>query len=81
MDEISGMAELRHVLLGASLEDVTRGIDRCVRYQRNELSFDCIYCPQTEEIRQATLNGAPLDQPRFSATGLPRDFQPIPEGR
>jgi len=77
VDEISDMAELREVLLAATVEDVTRGSERGVRYQRDELSLDCVYCPKTEEIRQAILNGTPLDQPKLSATGLPRDFQPL----
>jgi hypothetical protein len=76
VDETDGMEELRKVLLGASLEDVTTGINRRVRYKRNGLSFDCVYRPPTQEIRQLTVNGVPFEQSRFLATGLPRDFQP-----
>ena len=76
LDEIGNMEEFRQRLLSATLEDVTSGHDRSVQYQRNGLSFECVYRPQTEEIRRALLNGSPFEQPRFSATGLPLDFLP-----
>ena len=76
LDKIQDTEEFRHVLLDASIEDVTSGHDRKVQYKRNGLSFDCVYCPRTEAVQRATINGAPLEQPRFSATGLPRNLQP-----
>ena len=76
VSDIQSMEDLRKVLSGASLEDVTRGAERHVRYRRDGLSFECVYRPPTQEIRRLTVNGAPFEHPRFLATGLPRDFQP-----
>lgn len=76
VDEIEGMQELRDVLASASLEDTIKDGNRRAVYKRAGLSLECDYNLPTQRIQKITINGKPFEEPRFRATGLPRDFQP-----
>ena len=69
-EEGDGVEGLRSLMLGADLDDRTDGPLRHFRYARREVSLECAYCPATEVVRHASVNGHPVPGPQFRATGI-----------